>query len=149
MHPIAHIIAKFGATIGMDGLETENGVCTLRFDDVTVTLECAENGDALYLYSRVCGLPESDADKLALYGLLLELDSFFKGTDLYPPPAAGTSGRGHPRPRGGPSCGYGGIAARFHRATKGTVRHAPGRRGSGLERRHAEDLNAAAIKDSP
>ena len=79
MHPIAHIIAKFGATIGMDGLETENGVCTLRFDDVTVTLECAENGDALYLYSRVCGLPESDADKLALYGLLL--DSFFKGTD--------------------------------------------------------------------
>ena len=82
MHPIAHIIAKFGATIGMDGLETENGVCTLRFDDVTVTLECAENGDALYLYSRVCGLPESDADKLALYGLLLELDSFFKGTDL-------------------------------------------------------------------
>ena len=81
MHPIAHIIAKFGATIGMDGLETENGVCTLRFDDVTVTLECAENDGALYLYSRVCGLPESDADKLALYGLLLELDSFFKGTD--------------------------------------------------------------------
>ena len=78
MHPIAHIIAKFGATIGMDGLETENGVCTLRFD---VTLECAENDGALYLYSRVCGLPESDADKLALYGLLLELDSFFKGTD--------------------------------------------------------------------
>ena len=75
MHPIAHIIAKFGATIGMDGLETENGVCTLRFDDVTVTLECAENDGALYLYSRVCGLPESDADKLALYGLLLELDS--------------------------------------------------------------------------
>ena len=81
MHPIAHIIAKFGATIGMDGLETENGVCTLRFDDVTVTLECAENDGALYLYSLVCGLPESDADKLALYGLLLELDSFFKGTD--------------------------------------------------------------------
>ena len=49
MHPIAHIIAKFGATIGMDGLETENGVCTLRFDDVTVTLECAENDGALYL----------------------------------------------------------------------------------------------------
>ena len=81
MHPTANIIAKFGAIIGMDGLETENGVCTLRFDDVTVTLECAENDDALYLYSRVCGLPESDADKLALYGLLLELDSFFKGTD--------------------------------------------------------------------
>lgn len=81
MHPTAHIIAKFGATIGMDGLETENGVCTLRFDDVTVTLECSENDDALYLYSRVCGLPESDAGKLALYGLLLELDSFFKGTD--------------------------------------------------------------------
>ena len=81
MHPAANIIAKFGAAIGIDGLETENGVCTLRFDDVTVTLECAETGDALYLYSRVCGLPESDADKLALYGLLLELDSFFKGTD--------------------------------------------------------------------
>ena len=81
MHPTANIIAKFGAIIGMDGLETENGVCTLQFDDVTVTLECAENDDALYLYSRVCGLPESDADKLALYGLLLELDSFFKGTD--------------------------------------------------------------------
>lgn len=76
MHPTANIIAKFGAAIGIDGLETENGVCTLRFDDVTVTLECAENSDALYLYSRVCGLPESDADKLALYGLLLELDSF-------------------------------------------------------------------------
>ena len=70
MHPTANIIAKFGAAIGIDGLETENGVCTLQFDDVTVTLECAENGDALYLYSRVCGLPESDADKLALYGLL-------------------------------------------------------------------------------
>ena len=81
MHPTANIIAKFGAAIGIDGLETENGVCTLQFDDVTVTLECAETGDALYLYSRVCGLPESDADKLALYGLLLELDSFFKGTD--------------------------------------------------------------------
>ena len=81
MHPTANIIAKFGAAIGIDGLETENGVCTLQFDDVTVTLECAENGDALYLYSRVCGLPESDADKLALYGLLLELDSFFRGTD--------------------------------------------------------------------
>ena len=81
MHPTANIIAKFGAAIGIDGLETENGVCTLQFDDVTVTLECAENSDALYLYSRVCGLPESDADKLALYGLLLELDSFFKGTD--------------------------------------------------------------------
>ena len=65
MHPIAHIIAKFGAAIGMDGLETENGVCTLQFDDVTVTLECAENSDALYLYSRVCGLPDNDADKLA------------------------------------------------------------------------------------
>ena len=58
MHPTANIIAKFGAAIGIDGLETENGVCTLQFDDVTVTLECAENGDALYLYSRVCGLPE-------------------------------------------------------------------------------------------
>lgn len=81
MHPTANIIAKFGAAIGIDGLETENGVCTLQFDDVTVTLECAENGDALYLYSRVCGLPDNDADKLALYGLLLELDSFFKGTD--------------------------------------------------------------------
>ena len=81
MHPNAHIIAKIGATIGMVGLEAANGDCTLPFDDVTVTLECAENGDALYLYSRVCGLPESDADKLALYGLLLELDSFFKGTD--------------------------------------------------------------------
>ena len=157
MHPIAHIIAKFGATIGMDGLETENGVCTLRFDDVTVTLECAENDGALYLYSRVCGLPESDADKLALYGLLLELDSFFKGTDgaparrrdLYPPPAAGTSGREPPRPPGRPSCGYGGSAARFHRTTAGAGPHAPGRRGNGLERWHAEDLNAAAIKDSP
>lgn len=82
MHPIAHIIAKFGATIGMDGLETENGVCTLRFDDVTVTLECAENdGAPVPVQPGVCGLPESDADKLALYGLLLELDSFFKGTD--------------------------------------------------------------------
>ena len=81
MHPTANIIAKFGAAIGIDGLETENGVCTLQFDDVTVTLECAENSDALYLYSRVCGLPDNDADKLALYGLLLELDSFFKGTD--------------------------------------------------------------------
>ena len=69
MHPTANIIAKFGAAIGIDGLETENGVCTLQFDDVTATLECAENGDALYLYSRVCGLPDNDADKLALYGL--------------------------------------------------------------------------------
>ena len=77
MHPTANIIAKFGAAIGIDGLETENGVCTLQFDDVTITLECAENSETLYLYSRVCGLPESDADKLALYGLLLELDSFF------------------------------------------------------------------------
>ncbi|WP_300719081.1 CesT family type III secretion system chaperone [uncultured Desulfovibrio sp.] len=81
MQSIANIIAKFGANIGIDGLETENGVCTLQFDEVTVTLECGENDDTLYLYSRVCGLPEGDADKLALYGLLLELDSFFKGTD--------------------------------------------------------------------
>ena len=81
MQSIANIIAKFGANIGIDGLETENGVCTLQFDEVTVTLECGENDDTLYLYSRVCGLPEGDADKLALYGLLLELDSFYKGTD--------------------------------------------------------------------
>lgn len=27
------------------------------------------------------GLPEDDADRLALYGFLLELNSFFKGTD--------------------------------------------------------------------
>ena len=69
--------------------------------------------------------------------------------DLYPPPAAGTSGREPPRPPGRPSCGYGGSAARFHRTTAGAGPHAPGRRGNGLERWHAEDLNAAAIKDSP
>ena len=63
MHPIAHIIAKFGATIGMDGLETENGVCTLRFDDVTVTLECAENDGALYLYLPLEQLDETILDR--------------------------------------------------------------------------------------
>ena len=77
MHPIAHIIAKFGATIGMDGLETENGVCTPRFDDVTVTLECAATDGHLYLYIRVRRLPESDADTHALSGPPLDLDSDF------------------------------------------------------------------------
>lgn len=81
MYFINDIIAKFGNNIGMEGLEIENGVCTLRFDEVTVTLECAEDNSLLYLYSRVCGIPETDSDKLALYGLLLELNSFFKGTD--------------------------------------------------------------------
>lgn len=81
MYFINDIIAKFGSNIGMEGLEAENGVCTLRFDEVTVTLEYAEDDSFLYLYSRVCGIPETDSDKLALYGLLLELNSFFKGTD--------------------------------------------------------------------
>lgn len=81
MHPTATIIAKFGAAIGIDGLEIENGVCTLQFDGVIVNIECDEDEAILHIYSQVCPLPESDAGKLALYGLLLELDSFFKGTD--------------------------------------------------------------------
>lgn len=82
MDTFANILAAFGTHIGMEGLcPDEKGSCALQFDDVVVNLEYSEEEKNLYLYSRLCGLPESDADRLALYGFLLELNSFFKGTD--------------------------------------------------------------------
>ena len=82
MKTLANIVAAFGANIGLDGLcFDEKGGCALEFDDVVVNLDYDEPGNILYAYSRVCGLPEGDAEKLALYGMLLELNSFFKGTD--------------------------------------------------------------------
>lgn len=81
MDAFANILATFGANIGMDGLAAENQVCTLQFDEVIVNIEYQEDQELVWIYSQVCPLPESDADKLALYGLLLELNSFFKGTD--------------------------------------------------------------------
>ena len=82
MNAFANILAAFGSHIGMEGLcPDEKGSCALQFDDVVVNLEYSGEEDILYIYSRGRGLPEDDADRLALYGFLLELNSFFRGTD--------------------------------------------------------------------
>ena len=82
MNTFANILATFGSSIGIDGLcPDENGVCSIQFDEVIVNLECSEDGQELYAYSQLCPLPDSNDDRLALYGFLLELNSLFKGTD--------------------------------------------------------------------
>ena len=82
MNMFANIFATFGTNIGIDGLcFDENGECALQFDDVIVNLEYHDDVPYLYAYSQICPLPDSDADRLELYGFLLELNSLFKGTD--------------------------------------------------------------------
>lgn len=79
--PITALFQDFGKNIGIEGLALDDhGYCCLFFDELGVNLEVDEASNQLFLYANIGDLPPR-GERLALYELLLDGNSFFQGTD--------------------------------------------------------------------
>ncbi len=80
------ILREFGQHIGLENLdfgrfEDNTGICTLSFDDVTVSLAYNGNERVLYAHTAIARVPENDKHRLELYTLLLEINCGFRFTE--------------------------------------------------------------------
>ncbi|MBZ2170573.1 CesT family type III secretion system chaperone [Nitratidesulfovibrio sp. SRB-5] len=76
MEAIDRVLRDFGARMGMDGLAFDgDGICVLRFDDVTVNLELERDKGAeglLHAFSVIADLPRDEAQAAAVCRHALE-----------------------------------------------------------------------------
>lgn len=76
MEAIDRVLREFGARMGMDGLAFDgDGICVLRFDEVTVNLELERDKGAegqLHAFSVVAELPQDEARATAVCRHALE-----------------------------------------------------------------------------
>ncbi len=76
MEAIDRVLRDFGARMGMDGLAFDgDGICVLRFDDVTVNLELERDKGAeglLHAFSVIAELPRDEAQAAAVCRHALE-----------------------------------------------------------------------------
>lgn len=80
------LVAQLGNEIGIPNAKlNEQKVCNLAIgDNLVVTIEENEVGDAAYLSSRLCFIPQSEEQRLALFDALMEAHSFGLATgDAY------------------------------------------------------------------
>lgn len=80
------LVTQLGNELGIQNAKlNEQKVCNLTIgDNLVITIEENELGDAAYLSSRLCFIPPQEEQRIALYDVLMEAHSFGLATgDAY------------------------------------------------------------------